>query len=61
MVNETKNGMVVEKWSDDRKYSSRLPPHPQLNWLHVFMQHGMRHRSEKEREYGEGFFQIHSL
>jgi hypothetical protein len=25
MVNETKNGMVVEKWSDDSEYS---PPPP---------------------------------
>ena len=57
MVNETKNGiMVVEKWSDDSKYSP-----PQMNWLHVLMQHGMSHRSEKERDHGERFFQIDSL
>jgi hypothetical protein len=63
MVNEAKNGMmVVEKWSDDSKYSPPPPPPPlQLNWLHVLMQRGMSHRSKKERDHGEGFFQIHSL
>jgi hypothetical protein len=31
---------------------------PQLNWFHVLMQRGMSHRSEKEREHGEGILQI---
>jgi hypothetical protein len=53
MVNEAKNGiMVVEKWSDDSEYSP--PPQTEL----VACTHA---RSEKEREHGEGFFQIHSL
>jgi hypothetical protein len=48
-----KNGMMIENIVP--------PPPPQLNWLHALMQRGMSHRSEKEREHGEGLFQIHSL
>ena len=57
MVNETKNGIMVVE--NGVMIMNTVPP--QLNWLHVLMQRGMSHRSEKEREHGEGFFQIHSL
>ena len=40
MVNEMKNGMVVEKWSDDSEYS---PPATEL----VACPHATWHESQK--------------
>ena len=52
------NGKWDEKWDNGSEYVVNIVPPPQLNWLHVPMQLGVGHGSEKEMEHDEVIFQI---
>ena len=47
------NGKWDEKWDNGSEYVVNIVPPAQLNWLHVPMQLGAGHGSEKEMEHDE--------
>ena len=47
------NGKWDEKWDNGSEYVVNIVQPPQLNWLHVPMQLGAGHGSEKEMEHDE--------